>query len=492
MIGLATTGQSEGSGVETTSARRLAELVGDLGGARSPRYAALAGRVRMLVADGRVPLGTRLPAERDLATAMQLSRATVTAAYARLREDGWATARQGAGTFAALPAGPHRGAWVPGPVDDDTIDMAHAAPSAPASVPAAFAAALTELPRYLPQHGYHPAGLPDLRARIAERYTARGLQTTPEQVLVTAGALHGVGTAFQTVLRRGQRLLVEQPTYPNALDAARAVGARLLPTALDADRPGDWLEAAERALHTVRPAAAYLMPDFHNPTGRLLDTADRERLAGALRRAGTTAVVDETFAELWLDAPAPPPFAAFGEGHLSVGSLSKTSWGGLRIGWVRADVEMVQRLTTVAVRSTMAGPVVEQLAACALLDGLSESLAELRGQLRERRAALIGELRTRLPAWHVPEPAGGLVLWCGLPSARSRALVAAAEARGVRLAAGPLFGTGHALDDRLRLPYTHPPDVLRTAVRLLALADADVERGSRPDGRERAPSDPVV
>ena len=211
-----------------------------------------------------------------------------------------------------------------------------------------------------------------------------------------------------------------------------------------------------------------------------------------LRRAGTTAVVDETFAELWLDAPAPPPLAAFGDGHLSVGSLSKTSWGGLRIGWVRADVEMVQRLTTVAVRSTMAGPVVEQLAACALLDGLPESLAELRSQLRERRAALIDELRTRLPAWHVPEPAGGLVLWCGLPSARSRTLVAAAEAHGVRLAAGPLFGTGHALDDRLRLPYTHPPDVLRSAVRLLALADGDVERGSRTDGGERASSDPVV
>jgi DNA-binding transcriptional MocR family regulator len=378
-------------------------------------------------------------------------------------------------------------------VDDDTIDMAHAAPSAPSSVPAAFAAALTELPRYLPQHGYHPAGLPDLRARIAERYTARGLPTTPEQVLVTAGALHGVGTAFQTVLRRGQRLLVEQPTYPNALDAARAVGARLLPTALDADRPDDWLEAAERALRTVRPAAAYLMPDFHNPTGRLLDTAGREQLAGALRRAGTTAVVDETFAELWLDAPAPPPLAAFGDGHVSVGSLSKTSWGGLRIGWIRAEAEVVRRLTAVAVRSTMAGPVVEQLAACALLDGFQEAIEELRPQLRERRAALIDELRARLPAWRVPEPAGGLVLWCGLPSARSRALVAAAEAHGLRLAAGPLFGTGHALDDRLRLPYTHPPEVLRAAVTLLAQADADVERGAGPeDGDGRAPSGPVV
>ena len=98
-----------------------------------------------------------------------------------------------------------------------------------------------------------------------------------------------------------------------------------------------------------------------------------------------------------------------------------------------------------------------------------------------------------MPAWHVPEPAGGLVLWCGLPSARSRALVTAAEAHGLRLAAGPLFGTGHALDDRLRLPYTHPPEVLRNAVTLLARADADVEHGARRnDGGARAPSDPVV
>jgi DNA-binding transcriptional MocR family regulator len=234
------------------------------------------------------------------------------------------------------------------------------------------------------------------------------------------------------------------------------------------------------------------MPDFHNPTGRLLDATAREELAAALRRAGTTAVVDETFAELWLDAPAPPPLAAFGDGHLSVGSLSKTAWGGLRIGWVRAEAETVRRLTAVAVRSTMAGPVVEQLAACALLDGAQESLAELRGQLRERREVLTGELRAQLPAWRVPEPPGGFMLWCGLPSPRSRALVAAAETHGLRLAPGPLFGTGHALDDRLRLPFTHPPDVLRHAVTLLARADADVERGARAPSGVGPSTDPVV
>src|SRR4051794_32632518 len=101
--------------MESIWARRLAQLVGDPAGDRPPRYAALAGRVRLLVADGRVPLGARLPAERELAGALGLSRATVTAAYARLREDGWADARQGAGTFAVLPAGPARGAWLPTP-----------------------------------------------------------------------------------------------------------------------------------------------------------------------------------------------------------------------------------------------------------------------------------------------------------------------------------------------------------------------------------------
>jgi DNA-binding transcriptional MocR family regulator len=467
--------------VETTSARRLAGLIGDLTAVRGSRYAALAERVRQLVADGRVPLGTRLPAERDLATALAVSRATVTAGYARLREDGWATARQGAGTFAALPAGPHRGAWVPAPADAGTIDLAHAAPSGPSSVPAAFAAALVELPRFLPQHGYHPAGLPDLRARVAERYTARGLPTTPEQVLITSGALHGLSIAFQALLRRGQRLLVEQPTYPNALHAAQDLGARLLPTALDPEEQGAWLAAAERTLTSVRPPAAYLMPDFQNPTGALLDVESRERLARALRRAGTTAIVDETFVDLGLDTAPPPPLAAFGEGHVSVGTLSKSSWGGLRIGWVRADADLVRRLTAVAVRSTLSGPVLEQLAACALLDGADAALAELRDDLRTRRAVLLDELGARLPEWRVHVPAGGLVLWCALPSARSRALVSAAERYGLRLAAGPLFGTGHAFDDRLRLPYTQPPELLRRAVALLARADADTgEAGVEP------------
>jgi DNA-binding transcriptional MocR family regulator len=455
------------------SAARLAQLLGDTRSARPPVYSAVADRVRLLVADGRVPLGARLPAERELAAALGLSRATVTAAYARLREDGWAAARQGSGTYAVLPARPTPGGtWMHGPAADGVLDLVHAAPAAPPEVPAAFAAALAELPRHLPGHGYHPGGLPELRARIAERYTERGLPTTPEQVLVTSGALAGISLALSLLLRPGNRLLVEQPTYPDALTAGRTLGAQLVPTALDPDAPEEWPATAVRALRAVRPTAAYLVPDFANPTGRLLGTADRERLARALRRAGTVAVVDESLVELALDAEPPVPFGVAAPDSIAIGSLSKLFWGGLRVGWVRAEAHVVRRLTVAASAITLAGPVVEQLAACALLDGAEAARASARARLRESRGALVDALAQRLPQWRVTPPPGGLVLWCGLPSARSSALVLEAERVGVRLAAGPLFGTGHVLEDRIRLPYSQPPDVQRRAVELLAVADA--------------------
>lgn len=462
------------------SAQRLASQLGGLAGGRLPLYGALSSRVRLLIADGRLPVGARLPAERDLAAALGLSRVTVSSAYARLREEGWATARQGAGTWTTLPAGPQPAAWVPAPPDEVTIDLAHAAPSAPPEVPAAFAAALQDLPRLLPSHGYSPAGLPELRARIADRYTARGLATTPEQILVTGGALHGISVAFQALLRRADRLLIEQPTYPNALDAARTLGARPVPIALDADDPQAWLEAVEAALRSTRLPVAYVMPDFQNPTGLLLDTRGRKRLARALHVAGTTAVVDETNVDLGLDAAPDAPLAAYGPGHVSVGSLSKAFWGGVRVGWVRADPDTIQRLTAVAVGAHMSGPAVEQLAACHLLDGADATLRAHRDRLRERRAALVDALREHLPAWRVTVPPGGLVLWCQLPSRRSTALAALAEEYGLRLVAGPRFSTSHALDDRLRLPYTHPPDVLRRAVERLRAADADTDRHQEP------------
>ena len=126
---MALIGDGSGHGI---GAARLAALLGDVRSGRGPAYRVLAAAVRVLVDDGRLPAGTRLPAERALAAELALSRVTVTHAYRDLRADGWADARQGSGTWVRLPEGPLRadGAWVPGPVRGGDIDLTHAAPPA--------------------------------------------------------------------------------------------------------------------------------------------------------------------------------------------------------------------------------------------------------------------------------------------------------------------------------------------------------------------------
>lgn len=472
--------------VDVTAAG-LAALVGELAGERSPRYLGLAGRIRMLVADGRLAVGIRLPAERELATALQLSRATVTAAYRRLRDDGWASARQGAGTWTSLPAGPAHGAWVPASPTAGVLDLAHAAPAAAPEIVTAFTAALGDLPRLLPGHGYHPAGLPELRARIAERYTNRGLPTVPEQILVTAGAMHGITVTLEVLVGPGDRVLVEHPSYPNALDAIRATRARTVPVAVDAADPAAVAADVARVARQTSPRLAYLMPDFQNPTGLLLDDEQRARLAAGLHQPGTVALIDETIVDLGLDVSPAPPYAAFARADraITVGTLSKTFWGGLRVGWLRADMTAVQRLTATAARTQISGPVLEQLAACHLLDAAENILRRRRDRLRAQRDALAGALAAALPRWNVPVPPGGLVLWCGLPAPISNALVEAAERHGLRLAGGPRFGTGHAFADRLRLPYTQPVDVLRRAVEILAQVAGALPQDDQGTGPSR-------
>jgi DNA-binding transcriptional MocR family regulator len=182
---------------ESISATRLATLVG--GFDRSPAYAGLAGALRELIGDGRVGYGVRLPSERDLMAALEVSRTTVTRAYAVLRDTGYAEARQGSGTYTRLPGGPtraHDRALWPTDVTPGFIDLVCAAASSPPGIAAAYAEAAAELPAYLGGHGYYPAGLPDLQAAIAQTYADRGLPTVPEQIIVTTGAVAEIGLVW--------------------------------------------------------------------------------------------------------------------------------------------------------------------------------------------------------------------------------------------------------------------------------------------------------
>src|SRR5690242_7311698 len=146
------------------SGPHLARLLGAWRSGGGPAYAALAAAVRLLVLDGRLPLRTRLPGEREIAAALGVSRTTAAAAYAALRADGFLESRRGAGSWTRLPADPPERAAAVGATDTGLIDLSAAGTAAPeGALHRALAAATTELPRHLPGSGYEAAGLASLR-----------------------------------------------------------------------------------------------------------------------------------------------------------------------------------------------------------------------------------------------------------------------------------------------------------------------------------------
>lgn len=483
----------------TISPDSLAKLLGNWRGpggegpAPRPAYRALADAVTLLALDGRVPLGTALPSERQLADTLAVSRTTVTAAYSALRADGFLQSHRGARSVLSTPS-PHKAgprpqidiAW-PGLGRDAVIDLNYAAlPALEGVVAQAYHTALRQLPRHLPTVGFSPVGLPALRDAVAHHYRRRGLETTAEQVLVTNGAQHALTLLLGTLARPGERVVIEQPTYPHALDAVRRAGALPVAVPLGAGEgaSGGWdVDAFELAVRQSAPRLGYLIVDHHNPTGQRLSAQGRAGLARVLNATRSVVVNDETLAGMWLDSPPPPPLAAYTEERgrqrgsvITIGSLSKSYWGGIRVGWIRADRATIEAVAQHRFAVDLGTPVVEQLAAAHLLTLDGDPVAPRREQLRRQRAALLEALAAHLPDWLATPGPGGLSLWAALPAPVSTALAAAARQHGVSVTAGPRFGAQGALERFLRLPYTQPPDVLEAAVVRLAAAYRSLTR----------------
>jgi DNA-binding transcriptional MocR family regulator len=213
-----------------------------------------------------------------------------------------------------------------------------------------------------------------------------------------------------------------------------------------------------------------------------LGEAGRRELAGIARAGRMTLVVDESMAEIVLDGEPMPPMAAFGPA-ISIGSASKLFWGGLRVGWVRADEATITRLATARAPLDLGVPPLEQLAVALLLEQADPLIAERTAQLRGRRAALTDALRAQLPDWRWLPGVGGMSLWVQLPRPVSSRLSAVAVEFGVVTTAGPRFGINGAFEQWARLPYVHEPDRLRAAVAGLAGAYRAVTAGAgvRPE-----------
>ena len=468
----------------------LAALLGD--GWRRPGEAshALADALRALVVDGRLAARTRVPSERALSAELGVSRGSVSRAYDRLREDGFLLSARGAGSWLTLPAGAGgagAGAGAaslpPLPSGDGTdairpLDLSIAALPAPDPLVAhAAQRAAAALPRHLAGHGYASAGLPELRAAIAARLTERGLATAADEVLVTGGAQHALHLVLGLLAGPGERVLVDAPAYPRTLAAIRAARARAVPVPLGA-RGWD-ASAWAGTIRAASPRLAVTVADFHNPTGLTMSAAAREEIATTCARAGTTLVVDETCAELRLDGPAlPPPLGSFGPpgAVITIGAMSKSAWGGVRVGWIRATARTVRELAALRATVDMASPVLDQLLAVELLKDWDAVVASRRALLKSRRDALAGALAEHAPTWNAPRVHGGLSFWVRLPGPDATRMAAAAAREGLLVVPGPAFSVDGTFERHLRLPFTLPPEDLDTAVsRLAALAPASSE-----------------
>lgn len=447
------------------SARALSAALGGWR-TREPAYEALADGIRLLCLDNRLAPGTALPAERELAGGLRLSRSTVAAAYRSLRDTGHIASTRGSGSV-TLPLrrrDPGRANATEG-----SIDLQQASPPAWPGLAGVMAEVASTSAALVARVGYDVLGRAELREAIAERYSRRGIPTSPGEVLVTTGAQSAIHLVASVLLARGDRVLIETPTYPHAADALRRSGARLVGVPVLSDVGWD-LDRAEQAFARTLPVMAYLMPDFQNPTGRSMSAHEREVILRAGERAGSVLVLDETTADLDIDRGSTPP--GFGDADpasvVRIGSLGKTVWGGLRVGWIRAEGDLVRRLVAARPAHDLGTPEFEQAVASALFDDFAAITAQRSTLLREGRDSLSAALAAALPEWRVPHVHGGVSLWIELDAALSSAVVMDVRSHGVLLSAGPRFSVDGGHDRHLRIPFTAPPDELTRAVDLLA------------------------
>lgn len=463
------------------SVDRLVAQLGRWSAGRGPLYLLLAERLRHLIDSGQLPPRAALPPDRTLAERLAVGRSTVVAAYDRLRQDRKLERHQGRGTWVApaVLTGWRAGQPPTGnplflnylePLDD-VLTLACAAPEdQPAGLAEAYQRALGVLPRH-GDIGYYPAGHPALRTALAEHYTERGLPTEAGQILVTTGGQQALALLTRLFLEPGDQVLVQSPTYPGVLELFREAAALVRPVATGPD--GLDVAAWCAAIAAERPDLAYLNLTHHNPTGSTVPALARRRIAETAAAHGVPVIEDDVLAGLSLDGGADPPNLA---GHappgavITVGSLSKVVWGGVRIGWIRAAEGQIAQLARIKSVHDLGSSVLEQLAAAELLPTLPEIAAWRGARLRARHDHLCAELTRQLPGWRFTRAGGGQCLWVRLPAGDASAYAQVALRHGVAVLPGDSLTVDGSGAAHLRIPFTTTPELLTESVTRLARA----------------------
>ena len=312
-------------------------------------------------------------------------------------------------------------------------------------------------------------GYPALREAVASWLP---WDVDPAQVLITTGSQQGLDLVAKVLVDAGAPVAVETPTYLGALQAFAPMEPVFASVASDADGP---LPEAVAALTHDAPGTRflYVLPNFQNPSGRLMPEDRREALVAAAKRAGVPLVEDNPYGDLWFDAAPPRPLAArWPEGTIYLGSFSKVLAPGLRLGYVVAPRALYPKLLQAKQAADLHTPGFNQRVVHEVIrDGfLDTHVPQIRAMYRRQRDALCEALREHLPAgseWQ--PPSGGMFCWIRLPAGCDAvALLPQAVEQGIAFVPGAAFYARQPDARTVRLSFvTLTPDEIRTAVATL-------------------------
>lgn len=326
-------------------------------------------------------------------------------------------------------------------------------------------------------------GFLPLREMIARHTTRYGLHITTDNILITAGSQQGLDLLGRIFINPGDRILVEDPTYLGALQAWNTYGAEYVSVPVDED--GMQMDALEDALRTG-PKFIYALPNFQNPTGVTLSNARRRRLVELADHYGVPIIEDDPYRQLRYEGNHIPAIAVMDKrgrtdcescyrgNVIYLSTFSKLLAPGLRVAWVVAAPEVIQKLGQAKQgadlqTATLNQMLVYQVARKGFLD---EHIQKLRIMYRERRDAMLDALQEYFPpSVHWTHPQGGLFLWVTLPEGTNSAdLLCAALEQNVAFVPGGAFYANGGGANTMRLNFSNStPDKIRQGIRQLGI-----------------------
>jgi GntR family transcriptional regulator/MocR family aminotransferase len=415
-----------------------------------PLYRQIKEFLRQGILSGSLAAGTRLPACRPLARDLGVNRITVKNAYSELEADGLVFSRVGSGTY-VLPPNP-----LP-PVSKSNLEadwpfwqinlQARNTGSKHAVIqdmlkdarhpnPINFASGISDSRQFPAEefrktiqsvmrrdgiaamdYGEHNGYAP-LREGITHILASQGLQTRPENILITAGSQQAIALVSQVILKPEDVILVESPTYSIAMELFHALGFRIV--GIPMDNQGMQVEKLERLLQQHHPKLIYTIPNFHNPTGTCLNSARRRQLMILAERYNIPILEDDFVGDLRYEGRAQPSLKALDPGGqvIYVSTFSKMLMPGLRVGFLVADGPVYDSLLVLKRLSDLATPTLIQRALEAYVT-VGRYQAYLRRScqvFRKRRDAMVLAINRYLPAGiSFTPPQGGLHIWLRLP-----------------------------------------------------------------------------